>query len=45
MRPQNQDEEQGDMILQKISADSVTINGQAFTFDAVADMEATQVCL
>ncbi|KAI6693903.1 hypothetical protein NL676_021613 [Syzygium grande] len=43
MRPQNHDEEEGDMIVQKVSTDSVTINGQTFTFDAVADAEASQL--
>lgn len=43
MRPQNHDEEEGDVIVQKVSTDSVTINGQTFTFDAVADAEASQV--
>ncbi|KAI4311396.1 hypothetical protein MLD38_036298 [Melastoma candidum] len=43
VRPQNQDEQEGDLVLQKLSADSLAINGQTFTFDAVADVEATQV--
>uniref|UniRef100_A0A2P2ITY0 Kinesin motor domain-containing protein n=1 Tax=Rhizophora mucronata TaxID=61149 RepID=A0A2P2ITY0_RHIMU len=31
------------MIVQKVSNDSLTINGHTFTFDSVADTEATQV--
>lgn len=42
MRPPNKDEE-GDMIVHKLNSDSLTFNGQSFTFDSVADMEATQV--
>ncbi|KAI4369777.1 hypothetical protein MLD38_018182 [Melastoma candidum] len=45
MRPQNQGEQEGDLVLQKLSADSLAINGQTFTFDAVADVEATQVAI
>ncbi|KAI3420727.1 uncharacterized protein J3R85_012533 [Psidium guajava] len=43
MRPLNHDEEEGDMIVQNVSTDSVSINGQTFTFDAVADTEASQL--
>lgn len=43
MRPLNQDEGDGEMTVQKMSADSLLINGQTFTFDAVADIGATQV--
>ncbi|GMH08058.1 hypothetical protein Nepgr_009898 [Nepenthes gracilis] len=43
MRPLNKDEEGEDMIVQKLSADSLSINGQTFTFDSVADTEASQV--
>ncbi|KAF8014161.1 hypothetical protein BT93_H0106 [Corymbia citriodora subsp. variegata] len=43
MRPQSNDEEEGDMIVQKVSTDAVTFNGQTFTFDAVADTEASQL--
>lgn len=43
MRPLNKDEEDGEMIAQKVANDSVSINGQTFTFDSVADMESTQV--
>lgn len=45
MRPQNQDEGDGEMTVQKTSSDSLQINGQTFTFDAVADTGATQVPL
>lgn len=43
MRPLCQEKDDGDPIVQKISGDSLSINGQTFTFDSVADMEATQV--
>ncbi|KAK4754415.1 hypothetical protein SAY87_002519 [Trapa incisa] len=42
MRPQNQDEEDGEMTVQKTSSDSLLISGQTFTFDAVADAGASQ---
>lgn len=31
------------MIVHKLNSDSLTFNGQSFTFDSVADMEATQL--
>lgn len=43
MRPLNKEEYEGEMIVQKVANDSLSINGQTFTFDSVADMEATQV--
>ncbi|KAJ7979141.1 Kinesin-like protein [Quillaja saponaria] len=43
MRPPNKDRDEGDVIVQKISSDSLTINGHTFTFDSVADTEATQL--
>lgn len=42
MRPLNKDEDGGEMIVQKMSSDSLLINGQTFTFDSVADTQATQ---
>ncbi|MED6187824.1 TRAFAC class myosin-kinesin ATPase superfamily, partial [Stylosanthes scabra] len=42
MRPLCKDKDEEEPIVQKISDDSVSINGQTFTFDSVADMEATQ---
>ncbi|KAI4317414.1 hypothetical protein L6164_025283 [Bauhinia variegata] len=42
MRPLCPDKDEGDPIVQKISSDSLSINGQTFTFDSVADTEATQ---
>uniref|UniRef100_A0A7N0USB2 Kinesin-like protein n=1 Tax=Kalanchoe fedtschenkoi TaxID=63787 RepID=A0A7N0USB2_KALFE len=42
MRPLNK-EEDGEIIVQKVSSDSLTINGHSFTFDSVADTDATQV--
>ncbi|KAK7311432.1 hypothetical protein RJT34_09570 [Clitoria ternatea] len=43
MRPLCQDKDEGDPIVQKVSDDSLSINGQSFTFDSVADMAATQL--
>ncbi|MED6208100.1 TRAFAC class myosin-kinesin ATPase superfamily [Stylosanthes scabra] len=43
MRPLCKDKDEEEPIVQKISDDSVSINGQTFTFDSVADMEATQL--
>ncbi|XP_058201783.1 kinesin-like protein KIN-12B isoform X2 [Rhododendron vialii] len=43
MRPPTKDEEEGDLIVQKIGVDSLTILGQTFTFDSVADPESTQL--
>lgn len=45
MRPLNKDEEEGDLIVQKSSSDSLSIVGQTFTFDSVADVKSTQVRL
>ncbi|GAB4844042.1 TRAFAC class myosin-kinesin ATPase super [Ancistrocladus abbreviatus] len=42
MRPLNKDEEGGEMIVQKLSNDSLLINGQTFTFDSIADAGASQ---
>lgn len=44
MRPPRQEKDEGEPIVQKISSDSLSINGQTFTFDSVADTEATQAC-
>lgn len=43
MRPLNKEEEEGEMIVQKVGNDALTINGQMFTFDSVADIDSTQV--
>ncbi|XP_057430385.1 kinesin-like protein KIN-12B isoform X2 [Lotus japonicus] len=43
MRPLCKDKDEGDPIVEKISTDSLSFNGQTFTFDSVADMEATQL--
>jgi kinesin family protein 15 len=43
MRPLKKDEEEGETIVQKLSNNSLSINGQTFTFDSVADTGATQV--
>lgn len=44
MRPPHEDRDEGDVIVQKTSSDSISFNGQTFTFDSVADIEATQAC-
>ncbi|XP_038896568.1 kinesin-like protein KIN-12B isoform X2 [Benincasa hispida] len=43
MRPPCKDRDEGDNIVQNVTGDSLSINGQTFTFDAVADTEATQL--
>nr|XP_027117045.1 kinesin-like protein KIN-12B [Coffea arabica] len=43
MRPLNKDEEEGEMIVQKISNDSLSIAGHTFTFDSIADYESAQI--
>ena len=42
MRPPNKDEEEGEVIAQKISGDSLSILGLTYTFDSVADAESSQ---
>ncbi|KHN24042.1 Kinesin-like protein KIF15 [Glycine soja] len=43
MRPLSSDKDEGDPTVQKVSNDSLSINGYNFTFDSVADMAATQL--
>ncbi|KAI3791167.1 hypothetical protein L2E82_04825 [Cichorium intybus] len=43
MRPPNTNEEEGEAIVQKTAGDSLSILGQTFTFDSVADAASTQV--
>ncbi|XVF28968.1 hypothetical protein REPUB_Repub15cG0079200 [Reevesia pubescens] len=43
MRPPIKEEEEGETIVQKITSDSLSINGQTFTFDSVANTDATQL--
>lgn len=43
MRPPNKNEEEGEVIVQKTSVDSLSIIGQTFTFDSVADADSSQV--
>lgn len=43
MRPPNKDEEEGEVVVQKISSDSLLIAGHTFTFDSIADTQSTQV--
>ena len=45
MRPPIKEDEEGDTIVQKITDDSLNINGQTFTFDSVANTDATQVLI
>lgn len=42
MRPANKDEEESELIAQKISGDSLSILGQTYTFDSVADADSSQ---
>ncbi|CAI9117485.1 OLC1v1018885C1 [Oldenlandia corymbosa var. corymbosa] len=43
MRPLNRDEEEGEMIVQKVSNDSLSISGHTFTFDSIADFKSRQI--
>ncbi|KAI3523586.1 hypothetical protein L1887_01816 [Cichorium endivia] len=43
MRPPSKNEADGEIIVQKTSGDSLSILGQPFTFDSVADASSTQV--
>ncbi|CAA2996922.1 kinesin KIN12B [Olea europaea subsp. europaea] len=43
IRPPNKVEEDGGSVIQKLSNDSLSIAGQTFTFDSVADIESTQI--
>ncbi|KAJ0097308.1 hypothetical protein Patl1_27391 [Pistacia atlantica] len=45
MRLVNKEEEEGEMIVQKVGNDALEINGQTFTFDSVADIDSTQLDL
>ncbi|XP_047322469.1 kinesin-like protein KIN-12B [Impatiens glandulifera] len=42
VRPPTKDEQEGEMIVQKLSNDTLSIQGQTFTFDSIADSDATQ---
>lgn len=41
MRSEN---DEADSIVKKVSSNSLSINGQDFTFDSIAHIDATQVC-
>ncbi|XP_073138278.1 kinesin-like protein KIN-12B isoform X2 [Henckelia pumila] len=43
VRPPNKDEEEGLHVVQKIGDDSLSIAGQTFTFDSIADIESNQM--
>ncbi|XP_014524369.1 kinesin-like protein KIN-12B isoform X2 [Vigna radiata var. radiata] len=43
MRPLCPDKDEGDPTVQKVSNDSLSINGHNFTFDSVADTTTTQL--
>ncbi|KAM3267305.1 kinesin-like protein KIN-12B isoform X1 [Capsicum chacoense] len=43
MRPPTKDEEEGEVVVQKISNDALSIAGHTFTFDSIADAQSTQV--
>ncbi|GMI90096.1 hypothetical protein like AT3G23670 [Hibiscus trionum] len=42
MRPPIKEEEEAETIVEKINGDSLSITGQTFTFDSVANTDATQ---
>ena len=44
MKPPSKGEEE-EMIVKKISSDSLTLNEHTFTFDSIADPESTQVSI
>lgn len=43
MRPPTKDEEEGEVVVQKVANDSLSIAGHTFTFDSIADTQSTQV--
>ncbi|CAN6725543.1 unnamed protein product [Malus baccata var. baccata] len=43
MRPPQKDKDEGEMMVQKLSSDSLSINGQTFTFDSVCNTDASQL--
>ncbi|XP_047319264.1 kinesin-like protein KIN-12B [Impatiens glandulifera] len=42
VRPPTKDEQEGEMIVQKVSNDTLSSQGQTFTFDSIADTGSTQ---
>lgn len=42
LRPPNKEEEDGGTGIQKVTEDSLTISGQTFTFDSIADVHSKQ---
>ncbi|XP_016475479.1 kinesin-like protein KIN-12B isoform X1 [Nicotiana tabacum] len=43
MRPPTKDEEEGEVAVQKVANDSLSIAGHTFTFDSIADTQSTQL--
>ncbi|PHT39433.1 Kinesin-like protein KIN12B [Capsicum baccatum] len=43
MRPPTKDEEEGEIVAQKVSNDSLSISRHSFTFDSIADVQSTQL--
>ncbi|TMX02738.1 hypothetical protein EJD97_020165 [Solanum chilense] len=43
MRPPTKDEEEGEIVAQKVSNDSLSISGHSFTYDSIADVQSTQL--
>ncbi|KAL3829272.1 hypothetical protein ACJIZ3_018074 [Penstemon smallii] len=43
LRPPNNDEEDGGNIVENITANSLSVSGQAFTFDSIADIQSKQI--
>lgn len=45
MRPPDKVEEEANLIVEKVSENSVTVFDHTFTFDSVADIRSTQVVI
>ena len=45
VRPPIKEDEEGETIVQKITSDSLSINGQTLTFDSVANTDTTQALM
>jgi len=43
MKPVCSEKDEANSIVQKIASNSLSINGQDFTFDSIAHVDATQV--
>lgn len=45
VRPPTKEEEDGGHVVEKTTEDSLTISGQTFTFDSIADIHSKQARL